>query len=70
MKTQITKIIENSMYSLDEILLIDEYNAKQYEVEMWDPNTSQTYYLDINLYEKTMCVIDPKTRRRSQFETI
>ena len=66
----IESIIEDSCYDMDLIQNIEEYNAKQFEVKMYNDIKETTYYLDINLYEKTMCEINPKTRVRVAYQSI
>ena len=67
---RIESIIENSCYDMDLIQNIEEYNAKQYEVKMYNDIKETTYYLDINLYEMTMCEINPRTRKRVAYQSI
>ncbi len=67
---KIESIIENSCYDMDLIQHIDEYNARQFEVKMYNDIKETTYYLDINLYEMTMCEINPKTRKRVAYQSI
>ena len=66
----IESIIEDSCYDMDLIQNIEEYNAKQFEVKMYNDIKETTYYLDINLCEKTMCEINPKTRVRVAYQSI
>jgi hypothetical protein len=70
MEDLIYTIVEQSSYDEDHIQQITEYNAKQYEVQMYDAIKETRYFLDINLYEMTLCEIDPKSRKRWSYETI
>jgi hypothetical protein len=73
MKTKTDKIIailSDSNYSTYDIVNINEYNAKQFEVKLYDDIKENTFYLDINLYEGTICEINPKTRVRTAFQKI
>ena len=66
----IENIISNTIYNFNEIVNINEYNAKQFEVELYDAIEEDSFFLDINLYEMTMCEINPKTRQRNNFKII
>jgi hypothetical protein len=66
----IESIIEDSCYDMDLIKNIEEYNARQYEVKMYNDIKETTYYLDINLCEMEMCEINPNTRKRVAYQSI
>ena len=67
---KIENIISNTEYFIYEIENIDEYNARQFEVELYDDIKEVSFFLDINLYEMTMCEINPKTRQRVAYQDI
>jgi len=67
---KIENFIENSEYFVYEIENIKEYNAKQFEVELYDDIKENTFFLDFNFYENSVCEIIPKTRQRVAFQSI
>lgn len=64
----IESIIEDSAFSMDFIDDIQQYNAKQYEVKMYNDIKETTYYLDFNLTEMWFCEINPTTRKRLNYQ--
>lgn len=52
-------------YPSAEIISMNEYNARQFEISL---NNGIT--LDANLYEQSICEINPKTRVRTNYITL
>ena len=67
---KIENFIENSEYFVYEIENIKEYNAKQFEVELYDDIKENTFFLDFNFYENSVCEINIHTRQRVAFQSI
>jgi nitrogenase subunit NifH len=67
---KIENFIENSEYFVYEIENINEYNARQFEVELYDEIKEDSFFLDFNFYENTVCEIIPDTRQRVAFQSI
>jgi len=67
---KIENFIENSEYFVYEIENINEYNAKQFEVELYDDMKEDSFFLDFNFYENSVCEIIPETRQRVAFQSI
>ena len=67
---KIENIISNTEYWTYEIQNINEYNASQFEVELYDDIKEDSFLLDINLCEMTMCEIILETRQRVAHQDI
>jgi hypothetical protein len=67
---KIEDFISNSEYFVYEIENINEYNARQFEVELYDDIKENTFFLDFNFYENSVCEIIPETRQRVAFQSI